>query len=380
MLLIKNHKKQGGKMKKSILRTLVSVLVIVGITTFCLAKDNNVNCNGQVTQQLNAYFSQLEEAKTFSGAVLIAQKGQVIFKKGYGMANYEAGIPNNPNTVFAIASLTKAFTCMSVMMLAERGLLSVDDTIADYIPEFPNGDQVTLHHLLSQSSGLFEYLYNPDIWLNIDRYHTPEELLLYFMNEPLQFEPGSRFEYSNSNYITLGNIVERVSGLPFRDFVRINILDPLKMKHTGYDPFETDSPNRAIGYDFIDPPLLSMYCHPSIPFTAGAMYSTVLDLYKWDQALYTQRLVSKATLQKIFTPGLGDYGYAWYIDELDVNGRMHKQIWHWGAYFGFYDYISRLVDDRITVILLLNVSPTLGTPDELRPIVQDAVGIVLNHR
>jgi CubicO group peptidase (beta-lactamase class C family) len=368
-------------MKKIILRTCITVLVIVGVVNFCLAKDNNGKCYDQVKQQLNAYFSQLEESKTFSGAVLIAQKGQVIFKKGCGMANYEAGIPNNPNTVFAIASLTKAFTCMSIMMLEERGLLSIEDTIADHIPDFPNGDQVTIHHLLSQSSGLFEYLYNPDIWNNIDRYHTPEELLLYFMNEPLQFEPGSRFEYSNSNYITLGNIVERVSGLPFRDFVRQNILAPLKMKHTGYDPLETDYfPNRAVGYDLIDPPLVSMYCHPSIPYTAGAMYSTVLDLFKWDQALYTERLVSKATLQKIFTPGHGSYGYAWYIDELDVNGLMHKQIWHWGAYFGFHGYISRLVNDQITVILLLNISPTLGAPDELRPIVQDAVGIVLgNH-
>ncbi len=368
-------------MKKFILRTCVGVSVIIGIANFCLAKDISVVSCGQVKQELNAYFSRLEEAKTFSGAVLIARQDRVIFKKGYGMANYEAGIPNTPHTVFAMASLTKAFACMSIMMLEERGLLSVDDTIAAHIPGFPNGDRVTIHHLLSHSAGLFEYLYNPDIWANIDRYHTPEELLLYFMNEPLQFEPGSRFEYSNSNYITLGNIIERVSGLPFRDFVRINILDPLKMKHTGYDPLETDYfPNRAIGYDLIDPPLAAMYCHPSIPYTAGAMYSTVLDLYKWDQALYTERLVSNATLQRIFTPGHGDYGYAWYIDELDVNGLPHKQIWHWGAYFGFHGYISRLVDDRVTVILLLNVSPTLGTPDELRPIVQDAVGIVLDNR
>lgn len=366
-------------MKKFMLRACISLLVIVSFTALIFAKGGNGNAYGLLKQQLDAYFSQLEEAKTFSGSVLIAREGKVIFKKGYGMANYEEGIRNKPKTVFAIASMTKAFASMSIMMLEERGLLSVNDTIADYIPEFPNGDQVTLHHLLSQSSGLFEYLYHPDIWLNIDKYHEPEELLQYYMYEPLQFEPGSQHEYSNSNYITLGIIIEIVSGKPFRDFVKANILDPLKMRHTSYDPFETDFPKKAIGYDLIDPPIVSMYCHPSIPYTAGAMCSTVIDLYKWDQALYTDKLVSHATLEKIFTPGHGDYGYGWYINDLEVNGHMHYHIWHWGAYFGFHSIISRLVDDKITVILLLNISPTLGTPDELHPIVSHAAGIVLEN-
>lgn len=364
-------------MKKNVLRACISMLIVLSLSTLAFANEINGNAYGQVKQQLDAYFSQLEEAKTFTGTVLVAQEGKVIFKKGYGMANYESGIPNKPKTVMSIASLTKAFASMSIMMLAERGLLSIDDTIADHIPEFPDGDRVALHHLLSQSSGLFEYLNNPDIWANIEQYHTPEDLLQYYMYMPLQFEPGSRHEYSNSNYITLGVILERVSGMSFRDFIKANILDPLKMKHTSYDPFETDFPYKATGYDLIDPPLVTMYCHPSIPYTAGAMYSSVLDMYKWEQALYTDKLVSYASLEKMFTPGHGDYGYGWYINELAVNGDMHKHIWHWGAYFGFHSFISRLVDDKLTVILLLNVSPTLGTPDDLMPLVKDAAGIVL---
>ncbi|MCK5056822.1 MAG: beta-lactamase family protein [Candidatus Aminicenantes bacterium] len=366
-------------MKKNVLRTCISMLVVIGLTTFIFAQDNNGNGYGLVKQQLDAYFGQLEEAKTFSGTVLVAKDGKVIFKKGYGMANYDEGIPNKPKTVQAIASLTKAFASMSIMMLEERGFLSVDDTIADYIPDFPNGDRVTLHQLLSQSSGLFDYLFNPAIWMNIDQFHNPEDLLQYYMNEPLQFEPGSRHEYSNSNYITLGIILERVSGMTFGDFIKANIFDPLKMRNSGYDPYETDFPDKAIGYDIVDPPLVTMYCHPTIPYTAGAIYSTVLDMYKWDQALYTEKLVSQATLQKMFTPGYGDYGYGWYINDLEVNGQMHKHIWHWGAYFGFHSFISRMVDDKITVILLLNISPTLGTPDDLRPLVQDAAGIVLEN-
>jgi CubicO group peptidase (beta-lactamase class C family) len=363
-------------MKRFLKRACVIFLVMGCVTTLGLAKNGHGHGYGLVKQQLDAYFSQLEEAKTFTGTVLIAKEGKVLFQKGYGMANYEEGIPNKANTVHAIASLTKAFASMSIMMLEEKGLLSVDDTIADYIPDFPNGDQVTLHHLLSQSSGLFDYLYNPDIWMNIEQFHNPEDLLQYYMFEPLQFEPGSKHEYSNSNYITLGIILEHVSGMTFRDFIKANILDPLNMKHTSYDPYETDFPDKAIGYDLIDPPLVSMYCHPSIPYTAGAIYSNVMDLYRWDQALYTEKLVSRATLQKIFTPGHGDYGYGWYINDLEVAGQLHKHIWHWGSYFGFHGFISRMVDDKVTVILLLNISPTLGTPDELKPIVSHAAGIV----
>lgn len=369
------------KMKKFIFRTLISLLIIVSLTSLTFAKHDNEQgkCHGLVKQELRAYFDQLAAAQPFSGTVLVAEKGKILFKKGYGMANYELGIRNKPRTVFAIASMTKAFASMSIMMLEERGFLSVEDTIADYIPGFPEGDKITLHHLLSQSSGLFEYLYNPDLWANCTSYHDPEDLLQYFMYEPLQFEPGSQHAYSNSNYVTLGIIVEIVSGKTFRDFIKENILDPLKMRHTSYDPFETDFPRKATGYDDItcEPPLIAMYFHPSIAFAAGAMCSTVMDLYRWDQALYTGKLVSQETLQKMFTPGHGDYGYGWYIDDLEVNAQTRKHIWHWGAYFGFHSFISRLVDDKVTVILLLNISPTLGTPDELRPIVSDVAGIVL---
>jgi CubicO group peptidase (beta-lactamase class C family) len=180
------------------------------------------------------------------------------------------------------------------------------------------------------------------------------ELLDYFVDEPLDFVPGTEHRYSNSNYVTLGVIVENVSGLPFGDFIRQNILDPLGLDDTGYDPFEVDFPDKATGYDDITstPPVpSSIDAHPTVPYAAGAMCSTVEDLYRWDQALYTEALVSAATLERMFTPGLGDYGFGWYIDELMVDGRPHKQIWHWGAYFGFHGYIARLVDDRVTIIL-----------------------------
>ena len=369
-------------MKKKTLNVLLCSLVIWSLTGLTFAesaeiqKDNDV----LVKQALRSYFNQLAKRESFSGSVLIAREGKFLLKEGYGIANYNTGQPNRPSTVFAIASFTKAFTAMSVMILEERGLISVNDTVADYISGFPNGGRITIDHLLSHTSGLYDFLSNPSLWENKDSFHLPEQLLQYFMNEPLNFEPGTQFEYSNSNYITLGNIIERVSGMSFRDFIKDNILEPLNMRHTSYDPYEADFPRKAVGYDDLEPPVEAMYFNSSIPYSAGAMRSTAMDLYKWDQALYTEQLVSAATRERMFTPGLGDYGYGWYIDNLDVNGEMHKQIWHWGSYFGFHSYIARLVDDEVTIIILRNTPQVTADPQELRPIVEEAAVIIFENR
>jgi len=367
-------------MKKLSLRMFVCLTVILGLTAFTFAGPGEVDStkcgHSQVKQKLRAYFNQLAEEEFFSGSVLVAREGRILLKKGYGMADYEEGRRNTPRTVHAIASFTKAFTSMSIMMLEERGLVSVNDTIADYIPGFPNGDQVTLHHLLSHSSGLFDYTLNPLVWENMDIFHTPEDLLQYYMNEPFQFDAGTQFQYSNSNYVTLGIIIERVSGMSYRDFIKENILGPLKMNHTSYDPYLVDFPRKAVGYNDLEPPTAAMFFHPSISYSAGAMSSTVMDLLIWDEALHKELLVSTETLEKMFTPGLGDYGYGWYIDYLEVDGQMHRQTWHWGSYFGFHSHISRLVDDKIIIIILLNTPSPTDTPTELTPIIQAAASII----
>jgi len=334
---------------------------------------------GLIKQQLHDYFDQLCRDRPFSGTVLVAWQGKILLKKGYGMADYEAERPNTPATIFSIASLTKAFTAMSIMILEERGLLRVTDTIDRYIPGFPGGDRLTLHQLLNQSSGLFEFLNHPWLWENCTLYHEPVQLLCYYMDEALQFPPGTCFQYCNSNYITLGIIIERVSGLSYGDFLKQNILNPLQLKSTGYSPDGCLLNRMAKGYDDITayPPVPTMEFHLSLAFSAGAMYSTVEDMYEWDRALYTEKLVSAASLEKLFTPGLGDYGYGWFIDNLAIDGQAHKHIWHWGAYFGFHSFISRLVNDELTVILLLNISPALGTAEDLKPLATEAARIVL---
>jgi CubicO group peptidase (beta-lactamase class C family) len=324
---------------------------------------------GLIKQDVDAYFQELTERGDFSGAVLVAREGKIVLARGYGLADWETGARNEASTVYHVASFTKAFTALSVMMLRDRGLLALDDPVSWYVPELAPGDLLTLRHLLTQTSGLFDYVNNPQLFAHLDEYHTPEDLLQYFADAPLSFPPGSRFEYCNSNYVLLGLVVERVSGLPFQDFLRVNVLDPLGLDHTAYDPYDALFPDKAVGYDDVttDPPLEAIRVHPSIPYAAGAMVSTVLDLYRWDQALYGDELISAASRQEMLTPGLGDYGMGWYVDEMEVVGEARRHVWHWGAYFGFHGYFSRLVDDQVTILLQLNLGPRLGTPDELRP-------------
>ena len=369
------------QMKRVTFKMLVCVLVIWALTSVTFAQLAEVQCHKthDLKKKLRTYFENLAEQRLFSGTVLIAREDKIILKDSFGFANYETSKPNTPSTVYAIASMGKAFTIMSIMMLEERGLLSVNDTIDKYIPGFPNGDLITLHHLMTHTSGLFRFINDPSslLWQNgnISKFHTPEELLDYFMYYPLSFAPGTQWEYCNSGFIVLGIIIERVSGMTYRDFIKVNIFNPLKMKHTSYDPYEMDFINRkATGYDYIttDPPILTLDFSDSIAFSAGGIYSTVSDLYKWDQALYTEKLVSMETLERIFTPGLGDYGYGWWIDTLEINGQNHKQIWHWGSYFGFHSLISRLVDDKVTIIFLQNTSAPNDTFDD-QEVIRDAV-------
>ena len=369
-------------MKKIFFRTFVCLSIVWSLTSIAFAGSGQGHEYGLVKHELQVYFDRLAEENAFSGSVLIAKQGKVLLKEGYGKADYEKNKRNNPSTIFSIASLGKAFTSMSIMILEERGLLSVNDTIADHIPEFPHGDLITIHQLLSHSSGLYLMVDNPLMIENSANYHTPEQVLEYFMYEPLRFEPGTQWEYCNSGFVTLGVIIERASGMNYRDFIKTNIFEPLGMIHTGYDPDDVEFLNkRATGYDDIlsDPPVESFHIHPTVIFSAGAHYSTVKDMYKWDQALYTEQLVSAETLERIFTPNLGGYGYGWYSDNLEIDGEVHKHIWHWGDYPGFHSFFSRLVDDNVTIIILSNTSGATHTPDDLGLIAKQAAAIIFEN-
>jgi CubicO group peptidase (beta-lactamase class C family) len=254
-----------------------------------------------------------------------------------------------------IASLTKQFTAMSILILQEQGKLNVQDRFCTYYPDCPAAWQdITIHQLLTHTSGIPTYTQFPAYpdWAALPK--TPDEIIAFFINEPLLFRPGESWTYSNSGYTLLGYLIEHLSGLSYGDFLKTYIFTPLQMDDSGYDPAGIE--DIAVGYyDKSNEPAFKL--SPSIGFSDGGIYSTVGDLYRWDQALYTEQLLPQSLLDQMFTPygaafdsPVPNYGYGWMIEEQDG----HRVYFHQGAMDGFKAYIMRFPDDRITLIILSN--------------------------
>ncbi len=353
---------------KKFLKTLIPLFLLAFIFS---------GCDLQNYTELKEYFDNLHTEQGFNGTVLVAKKGEILFSGGYGLRDVELNKKNNQSTIFNIASLSKQFTSMAIMMLAEDDKLSVNDTVDIYIPEIIRGDKITIKQCLNHTSGLTEYLNNSELWSHTTEQHSPSDLLQYFAEEDLVTEPGTSWSYCNTNYVVLGIIVERVSGKDLNTFLKQNIFNRLGMFRTFYDAEDDDIyHNRSSGYDSIDPVVEAMYFHPSIAYAAGALNSTIVDLYKWTMALNCEFLVSRESLDEIFTPGLGNYGYGWWIDKLEIDGEKYDQTWHWGSFFGYGSYITRVIDEDITVIILQNV--TALSPSDFQPIAEDVIEMVLD--
>ncbi|HUI42912.1 MAG TPA: serine hydrolase domain-containing protein, partial [Terriglobia bacterium] len=303
----------------------------------------------------------------FNGSVLVAEGGSVIYKKGFGLADMEWNLANAPDTKFRLGSVTKQFTSMLVMQQVEKGRLRLDGRVSDYLPYYrkETGDRITVRHLLTHTSGIPNYTALPHFFEDVSR--NPfgvKEFVQKYCSGDLEFEPGSKFSYSNSGYFVLGAILEQVTGEPYERLLREGIFDPLGMKDTGYDHWEAILPRRAVGYEkslggYATAPYLDM----SIPFSAGSLYSTVEDLYRWDQALYTERLITAKSREMIFTPYLGNYAFGWVVRRQPVGpaGAQRVVIGHEGGINGFNTLITRIPEDRHLVVLLNN---TGGAPLE----------------
>lgn len=319
---------------------------------FCLAPLSQ-DTEKKVDELVKAYTRQ----KRFSGAVLVAKGDKILLKKGYGLANVELDVPNQPETRFHIASLTKQFTAVAIMQLEERGLLSLNDPVSKYLPDFPKAvaDKVTIHHLLSHTGGLNSFFDDEPNPSRFRQRMSLEQVIALFKDKPLEFEPGAKFKYSDSGYVLLTAILEKVSKTTWDRYLEENIFRPLGMKNTGYSSGEKILKNRAAGYDAGGKELQN--AEPvdiSCALGAGALYSTVGDLYLWDRSLYTDTLVKKNTLQKIFSPVKSNYGYGWVIDE--AGGR--KRTWHNGGYPGYSSNITRLIVDDVCIVVLANRFPS----------------------
>lgn len=311
-------------------------------------------------EQIDKLMSLYTEYGQFNGTVLVAEKGEVIFKKGYGMANMEWDIPNQPNTKHRLGSITKQFTAMLILQLAEQGKLDLQANVTTYLPDYPKktGDKITIHHLLTHSSGIPNYTSFQGFLRDKSRNpYSPEEFVAEFADLDLNFEPGEKFSYSNSGYFLLGVIIEKVSGKTYEELLQENIFTPLKMTDTGYDHHRTILKNRATGYEkqgsnYVN----SAYLDMSIPYAAGSMYSTVEDLYLWDQALYTEKILSKKYLDLMFTPYLDGYAYGWGVNNMPVEGVKEPLLiaGHGGGINGFNTNISRVLTDKHLIVLFNN--------------------------
>jgi CubicO group peptidase (beta-lactamase class C family) len=301
--------------------------------------------------------AEMQKRKIPGLALLVIRDGKVVKAQGYGLSNVELEVPVKPETIFQSGSMGKQFTATAVMMLVEEGKLSLDDRLTKFFPDGPSAwKNVTIRHLLSHTGGFTDY---PEKF-DFRRDYTEEELLKIVEALPLAFPPGSQWAYSNLGYLTLGIVIHRVSGEFYGDFLHDRIFQPLGMGTRIIS--EADIvPNRASGYRLAKGELKNQeWVSPTLNTTAdGALYFNILDLAKWDAALYTERVLKQRSLEQMWTPvKLNDgkpnsdhYGFGWFIK--DVAG--HRVIEHAGAWQGFTTNISRYVNDKLTIVVLTNL-------------------------
>lgn len=306
-------------------------------------------------------------AGDFNGSVLVARQAMIIYERAFGLANREWNIANDLQTKFEIGSMTKQFTAMLILQLVNDGKIRLDGHLSDYLPYYrqDSGKRITISQLLAHTSGVPNFTSSPGFLDSAaSRVHYGvQEFAEKYCSGDLRFEPGSRFEYSNSGYFLLGAILESVSGKSYEQLLEDRIFGPLGMKNSGYTHWETVIPHRAAGYERSRSGLQNArYYDMSIAFAAGALYSTVEDLYLWDQALYAEDLLPARLRDLLFKPNLENYGYGWGILTPKPGSPYAGESipMHGGAIFGFQSVIQRIVRHKELIVLLDNTdSPKL---------------------
>ena len=339
---------------QSVTRRLALVLFLASLTAPLLAASK--------AESIDALVRKYNELRQFNGAVLVAGESGVIHKKGYGYANFEWQIPNTPDVRFRLGSITKQFTSMVIMQLVSEGKIKLDDRITTHLPDYrkDTGDRVTIAHLLNHTSGIPSYTSVPGFFANEARDpYAPDAFVKKWTVGDLEFEPGTKWAYNNSGYFLLGAIIEKVTGKTYAEALQERIFDPLGMKASGYDLSTPLIPKRASGYalaggKYVNAPYLDM----TIPYAAGSLYSTVEDLYLWDRALYTDKLLKDDLKKQMFTPGLRDYGFGWSIrkTKLDDEKTELDVVRHNGGIHGFNTVLVRVPEKKELVVLLDNTS------------------------
>ena len=324
-----------------------------------------ISCKTGIERKIDELFNDYNKKNIPGASLMIIKNGEPILIKSYGATNIEKGTKVNSNTNFRLASFTKQFTAMCIAKLEEQGKLNCQQTLDEIFPNFPAyGKEITINHLIHHTSGLIDYesLIPDTATVQV----LDGDVLKIMMDlDSTYFPPGTKYNYSNSAYAVLANIIEKISGISFASYLKENIFDPLEMINTvAYERGISEVKHRAFGYtvengDFVfkDQSLTSAVLGD------GGIYSSVNDLFKWDQVLYTDKLVTSQSKQKIFTPDIipdgtqTGYGFGWRLDELKGFKRQH----HTGQTCGFTTIIQRYPDEKFTIIILTNRNkPMLG--------------------
>jgi CubicO group peptidase (beta-lactamase class C family) len=329
------------------IRSLAAILLM---SATCLAQNAPAqNLQNRMDEIVQTFVAN----KQFMGAVLVARGDEVLLSKGYGSANLEWDIPNTSTTRFRLASVTKQFTAAAILILEERGKLKVEDTIKKHLPDAPAAwDKVTLFHLLTHTSGIPSAIGVPADPFRTAIATTADNVALV-RDKPLDFEPGTNWRYSNSGYVLLGYLIERISGQTYEAFLRDNIFTPLGMKDSGYDWNSTVIARRASGYSpGPGGPVNSSFVDMSRPHAAGSLYSTVEDLLRWEQGLFGGKLLSQATVDKMTTPFRNNYAFGLQVRTAGTR----KLIDHSGGIQGFNTMLAHYPESKVTIAVLGNLT------------------------
>ncbi len=326
-----------------------------------------------LSEKLDSYCKAFEATGNFQGSVLVKQKGQTILSSGYGYANVEQKARANEQTAYQVGSVTKQFTATVILKLAEQGKISLTDKLSKFYPSFPKGDQVTIEHLLTHTSGIKSYTGLPDVFDSIKTIHVSEaSMVKLFASLPYDFEPGTSWSYSNSAYSLLGYIIEKVTHKSYEQNVREIILQPLGMTHSGFD-FANLKASKATGYYKVakDQVIPAKLVDSSVSFSAGALFSTPADLSIWNNSLYSGKIISQKSMSNAHTVRRNHNGLGWFIDSIHAK----KVIQHGGGIDGFLCQNYVVPDEGIEVIVLGNV----GTFDPGK-FSKDLLGIMLGQQ
>ena len=341
-----------------LIRLIFLWLCLVSVSTS--AQTTSVARSEPQIKKVDAFVHEKMASLHIPGLSLaVLRDGKIILAKGYGKANLELETPANEKTAFAIFSITKTFTAVATLMLVEEGKVSLDDSISKHLPDLPAPWQrVTIRHVLNHTSGLPNWRDHSSKLRDVRSEHTKAEVLNLVAGLPLVFPSGVRWDYVETGFFLLGMLIEKVSGQTYEQFLRERIFAPLGMRDTRLDSYTDIIPNRADGYVWQSGAFRNaIWYHPTLTFSTAGLVSTVLDLAKWDAALYTEKLLKKSTLEQMWTNAKLNNGQI--VTETGLGFgltpfRGRRRVGHVGGAEGFASAMSRFIDDKVTVIVLSN--------------------------